>query len=187
MARTPRDTKAEYAARKAKLAAQGTTLAKQRRAEAQRRGYANTKEQERRRKVGALTHADQAEHAKRQGGGNVDNLGGGRWTFTTPFRREGLTEIERFRLSRTMDRANRADVNVTITATWRSANGRTGTAQAGGSYGIRVRGFHNEGDDGLTSIENQLFSTVGGSELPDTATITSLSLFFFPAEQRRAA
>lgn len=181
-----RDTKAEYQARKARLAEQGTTLAKQRGAVAKSLGYAGLGDQRARRRAGNLTHADVAVHAKREGGKYVENLRGGRWTFAVTDRENGLDAIDRARLNQTMDRAYRADANVTITANWRHPNGRTGTAQAGGSYGVAVRGFHDEGTDAADSIEDEL-GAASGSELPGGAIITGLSLFFYPAAKRSEA
>jgi hypothetical protein len=182
-----RDYAAEYQARKARLVAQGRTLYQKRNEEAKRLGYASLGDQRARRRGGDLTHADHAAHAKREGGRSVTNLGRGRWTFTTGNRPDGLEPIDLARLQATLDRAWRADVNVTITATWRARRTRrTGTAQAGGSYGVRVRGFHDQGATAIDSIEAEL-GAVGESELPGGATITSLSLYFFPAERREAA
>lgn len=183
--RTRAENAAIYQRRKARLAEQGTTLFQKRNAEAQRLGYDSLADQRARRKGGELTHADQAVHAKREGGKYVDNIGRGRWTFKTPTRTDGLDPTDRARIQQTLDRAWRADSNATITATWRLGN-RTGTAQAGGSYGSRVRRFHNEGADATDSIENELQNATD-SELPAGATITSLALFFFPAERRLAA
>jgi hypothetical protein len=185
VAKRARNYAAEYAARKARLAAQATTLYQKRNAEARRLGYASLGDQRARRRAQDLTHADHAARAKREGGKYVADLGAGRWTFATPNRPEGLTPVDRYRLQTTLDRAWRADANVTITARWRSGK-RTGTAQAGGSYGVRVRGFHDLGADAADDIESELGDATG-SELPGGATITGLSLFFFPAEGRAAA
>lgn len=187
MARRPRNYAAEYAARKARLAAEGRTLYRQRNAEARRRGYDSLADQRARRKAGDLTHADHAAQAKRAGGKYVDNLGGGRWTFATPTRREGLSTLDRSRLNATLDRAWRARANLTITGTWRDPkSGRTGTAQAGGDYGVRARRIHTPGADGLASIEGEL-RAAAGSALPPGAIITSLNIFAFPTEQGRSA
>lgn len=183
--RTPAENAAIYQRRKARAAAERTTVFKRRNAEAKRLGYDGLADQRRRRKSADLTHADHAHQAKRAGGKYVDNVGGGRWTFATKNRDPaGLTPLDRARLQATMDRAWRAAVNVTITATWRK-DSRTGTAQAGGSYGVRVRRIHNEGADALDSIENELQNSTD-SEMPAGAHITSLSLFFFPAISRAA-
>lgn len=182
-----RDTKAEYQARKARLAAQGETLYQRRNTAAQRAGYKSLADQTARRRSGDLTHIDQAIHAKAEGGKYVDNLGGGRWTFTTPKRDSGPDLVDRARLDATMNRAHNADANVTITVTWRHpTSGRTGTAKAGGSYGVKVRRIHAKDGDGLESIENEL-QNVTDSEMPAGAIITSVSLFFFPSAQRKAA
>ena len=180
-----RDYRAEYAARKAKAAAAGETVFTRRQAEARRLGYSGLAELRARRRAGELTHADQAARAKREGGKYVDNLGGGRWTFTTGKRPDGLTDQDRARLQQTLDRAHRADANVTITATYQLPNGRTGTAQAGGSYGVRVQNFHDEGADAFDSISDELGDSYAGESMSG-ATITGLSLFFFGAETRAA-
>lgn len=185
--RTPEQNRAAYARRKAKAEAEGTTFFKKRNAAAQRLGYDSLKDQTDRRKARNLTHADQAVHAKREGGKYVDNLGSGRWTFATENRDpDALTLGDRARLQATLDRAWRADSNVTIDAKWRHPNGRTGQAQAGGSYGIRVRGFHDEGADALRSIERELASAYGDLSFPPMF-VTSLNLFMFPSSQRAAA
>lgn len=188
MAKRRRDYAAEYQARKARFAAARTTLYKQRNAEARRRGYDSLADQRARRKAGDLTHVDHAASAKREGGRYVSNIGNGRWTWTMPHREEGLSREDKARLSQTMDRAWRADVNLTATATWRDeSTGRTGTAQAGAGYGVRVRRIHNLGDDGETSIENELRNVSGKSALPPGAHLTSVSLFLFPVERSQAA
>lgn len=184
--RTAAENAATYQRRKARLASERTTLYRKRNAEAQRRGYASLSDQRARRKARDLTHADQAAQAKRAGGKYVTDVGGGRWTFATGTRDDGLNILDRYRLQQTLDRAWRADANVTITATWRHPNGRTGTAQAGGDYGVRVRRFHDDGADAADSIDGELDNATG-SEMPGGAHVTSLSLFFFPASGRAAA
>lgn len=170
-----RDYSAEYQRRKERLAAEGRTLYQQRNREAKRLGYDSLGDLRARRKGGDLTHADHANQAKKQGGRYVTNAGGGRWTFATDDHgREPLTAEDRARISATLNRAARANANVTITATWYDpTTGRRGTAQAGGDYGVRARRVG-------TDFESELRASVG-SALPRGAIVTSVNIYAFPA------
>lgn len=188
--RERRDYVAEYRARKARAAAEGTTVFRRRNAEARRVGYSGYGELRRRRKSGDLTHADTAAQAARADGAYVTNMGGGRWTWATPDRGiQPLTAGDRARLAQTLTRASRVDSNATITADWyHPQSGRRGTAQAGGDYGVRVRRIWSggDGDAALAAVEAELRNAVG-SALPPGAIVTSLNLYLFPSAGRAAA
>jgi len=164
-----RDTRAEYAARKARLAAEGTTLAKQRGQRARALGYTGLAEQRARRRAGDLAPLDAAA---RRTDRRVTNIGGDRWTWHGDPRRAA----DRASLDATLRRAHRADteMRVSVTAEWRTPDGRTGTATAGTHGGVNA--------DRLTDVDDiaDELGAVGTSDLPAGATITSLSLFVFP-------
>lgn len=168
-----RDYKAERERRKARLAAEGTTLFKRRTAAAKRIGYKSLGDLRKRRAAGDLTPLDTARQAPIVG---VSDIGGDRFTF----RADSIDPMSRAELGRAVHQAQRAPVEMraTISVDWNHPSGRTGTAAAGGSSGIDVDRLARKGDV-LDSIEDEL-GLVGGSEMPPGAQIVAISVFFFP-------
>lgn len=194
----PRDTKAEYARRKARLAGEGTTLFRRRQAAARALGYTGLRDQISSRARGELSFTDQARHAESPERGYITDIGGNRRTWVNPMRSlpDGLTAADKRSLHNVLRAAHRAgeperpeplEMRVTITAHWKHPDGRAGTATAGGSYGSNVARYAGAGPEDTWARVLSDLRAVGVSNLPPGAIVVQLSLFIFPISEGREA
>lgn len=192
-----RDFRAEYRRRKAKAAAEGTTVfhktQPKREAAARRRGYDSERDQRSRRKAGDLSFSDQAHLAGSPERGYVVDLGGDRRTWASPRRGlpAGLTRGDIASLHRTLEAAaNHRDLEMraTATATWhRDPNlypkPHRGSATLGGGYGQNVAGL--VGADPDETLDRVIAALQGSEPIPEGGVIVHLSFYIFPLGEGR--